>query len=83
MKFWPNMDSSKISEMIPKQYFNEASGQGGKVTTSENYVFRIVQQVCRGGKPFNNAKVAFVTTNYTVNVKTFQYSVEGSEINVE
>ena len=80
MKFWPNLDSTKTAELLPRQYFYEKGGKTEKSITSKDYVYEITQQVCRGDKPFNNAPVAFITANYPVRGKTFQYSLEGSEI---
>jgi hypothetical protein len=80
MKFWPNMNSSNTAQIIPQQIFYSKAGKTKNALTNEDYIFEVVQQVCRGDKPFNNANVAFVTANYPVNGKTFQYSVEGSEI---
>lgn len=76
MKFWPNLNSGNTVQLIPAQDFYG----GQKLITKENYIFDIVQQVCRGGKPYNNADVAFITANYPVKGKTLQYSLEGSEI---
>lgn len=90
MKFWPNLDSNKTAELVPAQHFREEGDTARTVMTEGDYIFELTQQVCRGGKPYNNARVVFVTANYkvggiitseyTANEAVFQYSLSGSEI---
>ncbi|MGC9310652.1 MAG: hypothetical protein ACP5E4_02915 [Candidatus Aenigmatarchaeota archaeon] len=88
MKFWPNLDSGNVRELIPRQYFLDAgSGEKESVITEDDYVFTITRQVCRGTEPYNNAPVAFVTAEYVVDdpenegaKAELRYGLSGSEI---
>ncbi|MBN2095243.1 MAG: hypothetical protein JW727_04290 [Candidatus Aenigmarchaeota archaeon] len=89
MKFWPNLDSGNVVEMVPGQHFYEDNGVLERVITGDDYVFEVTQQVCREGNPYNNAPSVFITAAYVVkdssdpsNVvdKTLLYSMRGSEV---
>jgi len=66
MKFWPNINSSNVKILRPL----------GK----EGYVINITQKVCRNGHPYNNANKVFIVAHYPVKNKIMEYSLMGSEI---
>jgi hypothetical protein len=88
MKFWANLDSANVAELIPNQFFGGAGGED-RIVSPDDYVFSLTQQVCRNNRPYNNAPFAGIVANYAAESslgvghpqgKGLRYIIAGSEV---